>query len=253
MNRYGQSITWSALSAPAIFTGDILSYSYDDKVTEQELEDGGSDIAALALHSRKAEVNFEAEVTSGSTNFLDLSAGAALAVSGITGGSLLASRAVEKWALLKKKTASIQATHFPDMTPVGSPAMAGTSLSAFTPDQTGVSIPLPGAGLIYSTVPMTHAAGVIHELTLTQMLKITEDEPSPAGAILGAATHGYKRMISLLLLATGAIPAVGSTLAIGSGPAHTANYIITGARPVLERAKGKMYSIDASWITPFGS
>lgn len=252
MNRYGQSITWGPLSAPALFTGDVMSYSYKEQVSEQELETGGSDITAIALHSHKAELNYEAEVTSASTNFLDLSSGAAISVSGISTGIILATKAIEKWSLGKRKTASVQATHYPDITQT-SPVSAGTNLSAFTPDQTSLGIVQPGGEVIYGTYGITHAAGIVHELTMTQELKITEDDPSPDGKILGAASHAYKRTISLLILATAAIPTVSSALTFTASPANTSNYLITSAELKLERAKGKMYSVEAIWIPPFGA
>ena len=85
MNRYGQSITWGAINAPHLFTGDCLSYGLRDAVTKQEIENESADLTALVLHSRKAVLRFEAQVNSGSDNFLDLSAGAAVTVSTLSG------------------------------------------------------------------------------------------------------------------------------------------------------------------------
>ena len=107
--HYGQQITYGVLGAPALFTGDNMSFSYRDQVTEDDLEDASSEIPAMALHSRKGEISFDGEVTSGSSDFLDLSAGAAISVSGTPGGISLASgiilahEAVEEWNLLKRK------------------------------------------------------------------------------------------------------------------------------------------------------
>jgi len=251
MNRYGQSLTYGPLTAPQLFTGDIRSYSLRDAVTSQDLDDPSGDITAAAYHSRKAALSFESEITSGSTDFLDLSTGGAIAVSTLPDGAIvLATSVVEKWTLLQRKTGSVSGTWYPDIVQAD-PVMAGTALDAFTPDQSALGIVLPAAKVIYSTYGMTHASGILHELTLTQTLQIAEDKPSPDGKILGAATHGYKRTINLLLLATGALPAVKSVLVLTGAPGHAADYRITAAEQKFERLQGKMYSIDAEWIPPF--
>lgn len=253
MNRYGIALSAygvAAGAAPQIFTGDATGYDYDDATTRDLLPDVNGDNRALVLHSSKAELNFDGEITSGSTNFLDLSAGGALTVSGISSGVVLARRAVERWSLMRRKTASIQATHYKDMTQA-SPAAAGTDLDAFTPDQSSLGIALPSGVVIYSTIGMTHASGVVHELTLTQSLQITEDDPSPVGTILGAATHGYLREIELELLGTAAPPATKSVLAITGAPAHAGGYRIEHVRKKFARLKGVMYTIRAVWIPPF--
>jgi len=252
MNRYGQAITWGAAGAPHLFTGDCLSYGLKDAVTKQEIEDENADLAAVVLHSRKAALSFEAQVNSGTTNFLDLSAGAAITVSTISGGTVLASRTVERWALGHPKTASVSGYWYPDMTST-SPAQAGSAVSAFTPDQTGLSIPIPSSKVIYGTYGLTHAAGIVQGLTLTQILKITEDEPNPDGTIQGATSSGYQRTISLEVLATGTKPAVRSTLVITGAPATAGNFVITSADEKWAKAKGKMYEVEAVWIPAMGS
>lgn len=248
------------LGAPALFTGDNMSFGYSDKVTEDLLENGGNDFEAMALHSRKGEINFDGEVTSTSTNFLDLSAGARLVVSGSPGGIdlstgfILAHEAVEEWSLMKRKRCSVQATHYSEAD-ADSGAAAGTSSSAFTPDQSSIDFLFPGSTLIYSTVGFTHAAGLVHQVKLTQSLTVTDDEPTPDGKIIGAFTSGYKRTISLLLLAKPtdvAIPAPRSILTFAGAPSHMANFRVTSAEPKLERKKGMMFSIEATWIPPLG-
>ncbi len=255
MNRYGQSITWSALAAPHLFTGDCTAYSYEDATTRQPMEDEAGDHAALALHSRKAGLSFEAEIRDDSTDFLDLSAGAAITVSGIAAGVVLASRAVETWRLGQRKTAGVTATHFPDMV-LGSGAAAGTELDAFTPDQSALGIVFPGAKLIYGTQGLGHAAGILHGLTLTQELTITEDDPSPIGTILGAAAHGYLRTIALELLispTSAALPAVRSVLALTGAPAHAGGYRIEKVGQKWASKRGKMLDVTAVWIPPFSA
>jgi hypothetical protein len=260
MNRYGQTLTYGPLSAPAFFTCEPQSYSLRDGQTKQLIDGAAGDWLAMALHSRKAEINFEGKVTVGTTDFLDLSDGAAIALSSISAtGTILVSRAIERWRLNQPKTASIEATWFPDMTPASGAVMASTA-TAFTPNQNASTVVTPGGALIYSTYGFTHAKGLVHELTLTQSLQITEDDPSPDGLILGAASHGYERTINLLLLAQIAstsspmtdYPAVGSPLVIG-GTSTMSNFRITNSGPAMEMEKGMMYSIDASWIPPFGS
>lgn len=260
--HYGQEITYGVLGAPALFTGDNMSFSYRDQVTEDYLEDGGNDFAGLALHSRKGELSFEGEVTSGTDDFLDLSQGARIVVAGSPGGIalntgfILAHEAVEEWNLLRRKTCSVRATHYPEA-PADATGAAGSNVDAFVPDQSAIDFLFPGNTLVYSTVGFTHAEGLVHQLRLSQSLVITDDEPSPGGKILGAFSSGYKRTISLTLLAkkTGgapAIPAPRSVLTIGGAPARMANYRVISAEPRLERKKGMMFSIEAAWIPPFG-
>jgi hypothetical protein len=254
MKRYGQNLVYGPLTAPGIFTGEVISYDYNSQATQQNIEGAASDYIAMAIHSLKGELNFEVTVTDGTTNFLDLSdAKAAITVDDaeITAGMVLCSEAVEKWQLLQPKTCSIRATHYPDMVNGGDEAVV--TLNAFSPAQVLTGLLFPGSGLIFSTVGLTHAAGVVHALTLTQSLTITEDDPSPAGQIVGAATHGYQRKISLDLLAgaAAATPAVGTVLTIAGAPAHAGGYRIISAAHKLGRLKGKMYAIEAAWIPPF--
>lgn len=247
MQRYGQAITWSTITAPQPASGIVTAYSLRDAATEQLIDDSGGDNVALVLHSKKGDLNFEAKVTSDSTNFLDLSAGAAITVSTIVSGVVLASRAVERWQLMQPKMISISATHYPDMV-LGGGAPAGDELDAFTPDQAGLGIVTPGDVIKYSTFGFTHASGVVHGLTIEQQLTITEDEPSPDGKLLGAAAHGYLRRISLDLLSTGAKPAVNTTLAITGAPDHAGGYKITSSEERFADKRGKMYSVNAIWI-----
>lgn len=251
MNRYGQSITWGTVSAPHIFTGECTGYTARSVAQRQLEDDEAGDIDALILHSQKTEISFDAKVRSGSEDFLDLSAGASITVSGISSGTVLASRAVERWQLGQPKTASVTATHYPDVT--GGDGESAGELSAFTPAQTGLGIVTPGSVLIYGTYGLTHASGVVHGLTIEQILELTEDDPSPAGTILGVVAHGYLRTIQLELLATGALPAVGSTLAITGAPDHAGGYKIESAEKKFASKRGMMYSVSAVWVPPMAA
>ena len=252
MNRYGQAITWGTLSAPRMFTGQTRSFSVRDALTKKLFTDMVGDNIAAALTGSKAEINFEAMVTEGSTDFLDLSEGAAVALSGFSTGVVLASRAFETWRIGEAKTAGVTATWFPDIVQA-SPTAPGV-LSAFTPEQSGLdNIVMPGGKLIYSTVGMTHSTGVMHGLTIEQLLQITPDDESPEGKILGAATHGYQRTISLDLLATGSAPAKGSVLSLTGAPSHASNYRITDVNKTYEDQRGMMFNISAFWISGFAS
>lgn len=258
--HYGQDIKYGVLGAPALFSGDNMSFSYRDQVTADDLENGGSDFAAMAMHSRKGEVSFEGEVTSDSSDFLDLSTGARIVVEGSPGGIdlspgfILAQEAVEEWGLLKRKRCSVRATHYPEA-PADDTGEAGVAVDAFVPDQSAIDFLFPGNTLIYSTVGFTHAVGLIHSLRLTQTLQITDDEPSPDGKILGAFSSGYKRTISLELLAKPSavvIPEPRSLLTIAGAPARMSNYRVISAEPRMERKKGMMFNIEAAWIPTFG-
>jgi hypothetical protein len=252
-NRYGQAITWGTASAPHLFAGDCLSYSYDEELIEQLLDNEAGDQEALSAHSHQAQLAYEAEVTSGSTNFLDLSSdAAAIVVSGISTGVVLCSLAEQRWQLGARATCAINATHFMDITQA-SPVSAGTSNSAFAPSQSGLSIVTPGSTIIYGTYGMGHASGVLHALTISQHLTIQADDPDPDGTIKGAAAFGYLRRFTAEILAKSTIPAVGSTLALtGSPPAMAAsNYKILGATPKFVKKKGLMYSLKGVWIPGF--
>ncbi len=252
MNRYGQNITWGTISAPHLFSGECTSYDARDAFTRQLIDDQAGDQMAIVLHSGKTEISFEAKITSSSTNFLDLSAGAAITVSGISTGVVLCQKAIEKWTLGQAKTATINATWFPEIVQT-SPAQAADSLTAFTPDQSGLGIVTPGTKIIYGTFGVTHTSGIVHALTIEQDLTITEDEPSPDGKILGAASHGYMRTISLDLLATSAAPNKGDTLALTGAPDHAGGYLIEKVETKYQDKRGKMYTISAVWIPPFSA
>jgi hypothetical protein len=166
---------------------------------------------------------------------------------------VLATRAVERWSLGQPATLSLQATHYPDLTQ-SSPAMAGALDASAAIDQSGLGIITPGGKIVYGTYPlaMPDSSGIVHKLEITQELQIAEDDPSPAGTILGAATHGYLRTISLDLLATGAAPAEGSALSITGAPSKASNYKIESVEQKFAEKRGKMYSISAVWIPPLG-
>jgi hypothetical protein len=249
--RYGQTITWSTLAAPHPFHGDCTSYSARDTLTRQLIDDEAGDHTALVLHSRKIEIQFEAIVRETSTDFLDLSGDkAAITISGVPDGVVLCSRAVEKWALGQPKTAGITATLYPGME-IGTGLPADHAKTAFTPSQEGLGIVAPGGKVIYGTFGIGHASGIVHGLTLTQQLTISEDEPTPDGQITGAATHGYLRTIQLELLVNDALPDVGTTLTFASDLDRAANYRIESVTPKFSLKRAKMCSINAVWIPPF--
>jgi hypothetical protein len=262
--HYGQDIIYGVLEAPTLFKGHKLSFSYRDQVTKDNIEGGDSEFAAMALHSRKGELSFEAEITSESDDFLDLSGGARIVVAGegvktggvdLSTGFILAHEAVEEWNLLRPKRSSVRATHYPEA-PSSTGTAAGTSVDAFVPDQSSIDFLFPGNTLIYSTVGFSHAQGLIHQLRLTQTLQVTDDEPSPDGKILGAFTSGYERIISLLLLAKpseAVIPSAREVLTITGAPDRMKNFRVISAEPRFERKKGLMFQIDAAWIPTMGT
>lgn len=250
MNGYGQTarnLTWGTASLPHLFTGESTDYSYRLSTTRVLDENEAGDNRALILHSKKAEISFSAKVASGSTDFLDLSAGASIAVSGVSGGVVLARRAVERWALLQPKVASVAAVHYMDITQ-SSPDAAGTNLSAFTPAQTQTGLVFPGGVLKYSTIGLTHASGEVQMLEIVQELELTEDDPSPDGKITSCVARAYKRMITLELLATDDPPAEGSTLSITGAPTHAADYVIEGVDTMGTFLRAKKYRLNAIWI-----
>lgn len=249
MNHYGQNITWGTTSAPHLFTGHCTSYSYSEQTQRQLMEDEGGTHIAVALHSRKADLQFSAELFTNSS-FLDLSAGAAIQVEGLA-GAVLARRATESWRLGQRKTASIHATHYPEFDSTIS-ADAGL-LMAQDPVSPTEPFVFPGDSIIYGTFGLGHDEGVVHALTIDQQVTITEDEPAPDGMIKGAQAHGYLRTIHLDLLAKSEseAPAVRGVLQISGAPAHAAHYRIERSEVRLASKRGKMYSVDAVWIPEF--
>lgn len=257
MNRYGQStITWGTAAAPHIFKGVCTNYSYSDALTRQLDEDEVGDNRALILHSRKANISFDAKVIvgedDGSADFLDLSTGAAVTVTGINAGVVLASRAVERWTLLQPKTISMQGTHYPDITQAA-PVAAG-ALDAQTPDQSAIVAPLilPGGKLIYSTIGLTSTGGVVHMVEISQSLTLTEDDPTPDGKIPGCAAHGYVRTISMDLLIkttdTAPVPGALLNLTASSAMSNIADYRVETAETRFTEKRGKMINVTAVWI-----
>lgn len=256
MDHIGQDITWSTPSAPLLFTGEVTNYSYRDMLARALDTNMLGENRALLFHSSKAEINFEAKCTPGSTDFLDLSSGAVITVTGeprITTGVVVATRAVERWGLIPQpKVCTITATHYPRIIAT-SPAAAGTALDAFTPDQTSLFGAFPGGTVIWGTFGLSHASGVVHGLSITQELQFTEDQVSPDGQIKGGAPTGYLRTIDLELLSTDDPPVKGSVLLLPGAPAHTADYrieTVEGKKAILQ---GMMYTINAVWIPPFTS
>ena len=146
-HRYGQTITWGTATAPQIFGGIRLRYSYGERLQEQLEDNEAGDFVAALLHSKTAPLSFEAKVTDASTNFLDLSAGAKISVTGLSGGTILCRQAVDRW------------TQFPSTTTVAIDAvcdsmiavvLAGCARRAFA-----IAIPsaqLPPGELICSTI-----------------------------------------------------------------------------------------------------
>jgi len=257
MNRYGQPITWGTTSAPHLSTGICTGYNYDKQAQEQLETDEGGENVALILHSQKADISFDARVTSGSTDFLNLgTAGAAIVIAGINDGDnscILIRRAVERWALGQSKTISIQGTHYPAMIQA-TPTLANAALSAFTPDQTALGIVYPGGVMKYGTFGLSYTNAVVHMFEIIQSLEITEDDVDPTGAILGAATHGYKREANVdLLIKTGfTVPTVGNVLTVTGAPTHATNYKIKSVRQTFADKRGEMYAVGAVWIPPLG-
>lgn len=259
-SRYGQSITWGTVNAPRPFTGTCTRWSYKEQVQRFLDDDEAGDNRAMVLHSRKYNWGFDAKVTDTSTDFLDLSSGAAVAITAnlgepVTGGVILCNRASEDWQLGQAKKVSAGGIHYPDMTQA-SPTLAGNATSAFVPDPASLGIAYPGSKLIWGTFGLAHGAGIVHGLTITQELQLAEDDMSPAGTILGVTAHGYLRTIRLKLLVppSATIPLARATLAFTTSPAITraANYKIEEVEQMREDKRGKMLDIGAVWIPPLG-
>ena len=258
MNHYGQLVTYSTGTAPHLCAGTCLNFHARD-VLEKQMEDGeGGTILAAILHSRKVEFGFDVKFTDASVDFPDLSAGAAITLGGLltaaqlfgaaSGGTALMSRAVETWRIGQPKTGSIAGTYFPDCVQA-SPAAAGT-LTAFTPAAQGLTGLHPAGKLIWGTQGLSHGAGVVHGLTLTQELQLLPDEVSPAGTLLGVQTSNYMRTIALEILAltSGTAPSNGAVLTVTGAPSHAGGFRLENVERKMEIKGRQMYSANAFWF-----
>lgn len=255
MNRYGQLIVFGTIAVPHLFTGNCTAYSYNLQADEQIPSDESGDPLALVHSGKKAALEFEAEIKDSSNNFLDLSAGAEITVDGITTGRVLAYSAWEEWVLKQPKKAGVRSTHYVDMPAGGSGASAGTGIDAFTPDQTGLAIIQPGSKVIFGTYGMTSTSGIVHRFRIEQELTIDADEEDPSGAILGAISSGYVRRITLecLMKTTSTLPAIGAELTVTGAPSHASFYRVKSVNQKWAKKRGKMVTIEATWISAFTS
>jgi hypothetical protein len=248
MRNYGTALTWGTVSAPHPFNGICKDYSYRSSYQKQFVDDDASDIAAMILHGEKGDISFNSEITSASTDFFDISAGAKIAISGLAGVVLLR-RLVEKWTIGQTKTGALEANHYPDM--VDADGDEPGELSAVTPTQTGLIV-RPADKVVWSTAGLTHTAGIVHGLTLTQELKFDETV-NELGKIIAAIAFGYLRTIELDVLATGAAPAKNTVLTVTGAPEHASGYVITDADIMLRQGDKKMYRVAATWFDGIGT
>jgi hypothetical protein len=257
MSNYGQLVTFSTGSAPHLCSGVCLNFRTKDNLVRQ-IEDG-EDGAILAgmQHSRTVDFSFDVKFTDASTDFPDLSSGAAITLAGLltaaqeagaaSGGTALMSRAVETWRIGQAKTGSISGTYYPN-TVQASPAAAGT-LTAFTPAQSLGGLH-PAGRIKWGTSGMTHGAGVLHGLTLTQELQLLPEEVSPAGTILSVFTANYMRSIQLEILAltSGTPPANGTILTVTGAPSHATGFRLENVEQSREIRGRKMWRCEAFWF-----
>ena len=156
MPAYGAALEWSTINAAHLCSGICENYTYDLAVEEDAIP-GEVDIAAFAYHGKKADIAFDCTFDNTSTDFLDLTNGQQLAITGLSSGIVLATEAVETWAMKQPKKGSIKAVHLVDATGTGT--AAGT-LSALSPTSTAIVIK-PTSRIIYGTAGLSHAAGYI--------------------------------------------------------------------------------------------
>ena len=250
-NHYGQPTTWSTAAAPHLCSGQCRNFAQRDLFTRQMEDAETGEFLASILHSRHTELSFDATFDDTSTDFPDLSDGVALEVTGFSTapGLVLVSRAVETWRIGQAKTGSIAATHYPHLTQAA-PAAAGT-LTAITPDQAALTGLHPAAKILWGTLGLTHTAGIVHGLTLTQEVQLTPDEVSPAGTILGVHSHSFLKTIQIevLALTTGAAPVNGAILTVTGAPAHGTGFRIENVEKKYALRQGVMYSMNAYWHT----
>jgi hypothetical protein len=252
LENYGSSLptAFGTADAPQLFSCITKRYSERPMATRQLFHDMLGKNVAAAQHSAVAEIDFEGEVTSDSTDFLDLRSGAAaIAFEGGPSGLTLARRAIERWRLGQRKSCAINAINLPDAV-LGGGALATINLSAFTPAASLIA--LPGDDVIYSTVGLGHAAGEIQSLTLTQSLTVQLGKPTPAMTITHAHSFGYVGEIELEILAkSGTRPALKSTLTLTGAPEHAAGFKVETSDVVYDDLVEAMYRITAFWIPGF--
>lgn len=244
--QYGKALTWSTVGAPHPFGGIAEDYSYNDAFQEVQVE-GESELDSLILHGRKGEISFNATGNLTSVNFPMLSDGVKLAIVGIANGIILVSQVVETWSLGQPKKLSLSATHYPDM--VDAAGTAATTISAATPAAPAGSgiIIRPAGSVNFSTAGMTHDSGIIQGLTLTQKVKLIDQEDE-LGKLIAAWVSNYVRTIDLDLVSFGDKPEPDTVLAIAGAPDHAADFVINSSELAYRKGDKKTYKVKATWI-----
>ncbi len=241
---YGATREWSTVNAPHLFSGICENYTYAD-VNEETQVEGETDIEAIVMDRRKGEISFEATITSDTTDFLDITGGCKLAVDGIETGVVLVTEVVETWGLRTAKRGSVRANHYPHMVDTEG-ALAAVNVNAMTPSlQSGINI-RPGGKVIWSTAGLTHTAGTVAELTLTQRVRLEEDDDE-VGRWVAAYVSNYTRAIELTLTSTGAPPEPDTVLTITGAPANAGGYIISRVEDVYSKGAKRVYRLQATW------
>jgi len=245
MHNYGTVITWSTVSAPKPFGGIAENYSYKDAYQEERIPGENGSTAALILRLRKGDISFDSTATDESTDFLDLSSGAGITVSGLSAGVVICTEAVEKWTKGEAKNLALKATHYPNIT--GSGPAAGT-LAANTPTQSGLIIH-PNAKVIWGTTGLSHTAGNVESLTLTQKWEVKEhDNGMQYDAV---RVENFERRINLDILCVGANPAppaLDSVLVVAGAPAHAGNMVVVNHEIKWAKGREKMFTVEAMWL-----
>ena len=248
MQGYGTTPThWSTIDAPNPVTGICEDFTIDPKNKRDDIKDASGEFSGVITSAFKTELSWNYTFNSSSMDFLDLSTGSKLAVTGFTAGGNLAIKAVERWAKGQPKKGSINATNYPDLVTGGSGASAGT-LSAVSPAITSYPYQFPTGQYIMGTAVLTHASGSIESMELTQEWTSIE-EILLGEKITGVILSAFKRMIQIELLLTGTIPAVGSTLVVSGAPSHASGFIIlTPPKSMYKIGKSMMVSFQADWF-----
>jgi len=243
-------LNWSTSAAPSICSGICQSFTSNNQNKLLKTPGNSGAFANVLTSLFKSMLTWKYFATSASTDFFDLSGGAKATLSGYGSGTILIPKVVETWRNEGEKTLDVNATYYPMMTDSSGPAVS--VLSAVTPAIGAFPYQVPTGELVYGTTGLTHGSGIIETMTLTQEWTKIE-EIKQGGNIVGAILSGFQRTISLELLATGAAPALNSTLTVSGAPSHAEGFkILTAPEPMFAVDKSQMWKIDnCLWIPAF--
>ena len=227
MHQIGSAIKWSTLNARHPVAGVCESWSYKAQRRGTKVSKETGDRAAMIRDILKAEFRYTARVDGTSTDFLDLSTGPVITISGITSGVVCALKAVERWQIgANPKKIEVSGNHYPLALTVAEGSTA-SRITAITPTQTSLAaLVTPGDELVYGTSGLSHGSGILVAMTLTQAWSIGLEQPNEDGDICGVIINDFIKTIELEMAASGDPPEEQTRLDVAGAPDHAVGFRI---------------------------